>query len=69
METFALYTSEVWFEFTVLQFFVSFTFSVIVGLALGIGLSWPIGVGVGGGLLLLQYVFLGEFVCFFVVLR
>lgn len=60
METFAQFSAEISFEFNVLQFIVSFIISVIVGLILGVSLWWPIGVGVGGGLLLFQYVFLGK---------
>lgn len=60
METFAQYSAEIPFEFNVLQFIVSFMISVIVGLIFGVSLSWPIGVGIGGGLLVFQYVFLGK---------
>ena len=60
MEAFAVRSMEALFEFSWLQFLVVFLMSVLIGVVLGVAVEWYIGLAVGGGLFILQYIFLGN---------
>lgn len=65
MKSFTQHNAEPFFEFSLLQFVLSLLISGVVGVALGLTLKWYIGLAVGLGLLVLQYVLLGEVTCIF----
>ena len=60
MQNFTKHNIELSFEFSTLQFFGFFLVSLVVGLILGVLVRWEIGLGIGLGLLLIEYAFLSE---------
>ncbi len=60
MKSFTSHNADPYFEFTGTQFFTTFLFATIVGVILGLTVRWEVGVGVGCGLLAIQYFLLGR---------
>ena len=60
MKSFTQHNTDPPFEFSLLQFILCFLISLLVGVILGLTLKWYIGLAVGLGLLLIQYVLLGK---------
>ena len=60
MQNFTKHNIDLSFEMTALQFFGFFLVSLIIGVVLGVVLSWQVGLGVGVSLLLMVYTFLGK---------
>jgi hypothetical protein len=48
------------FSFSLLQCAISVLIAATIGIALWLGLNWKVGLGVGLGVLLLQYILLGK---------
>lgn len=48
------------FQFSMLQALISITLSVTLGIVLGLTITWYVGLATGAGILLLQYLLLGE---------
>ena len=61
MKQFTEHSADPVFGFSWVQFSLTFMLSVFLGLILGFTVRWEVGVGVGGGLFLLQYFFLCEY--------
>ena len=73
MEAFAERSSDMYFEFSTLQFFIVLFMSSLTGVTFGAVFYWPIGLGVGGGVFCLLYAILGQclrstFRCYFFLL-
>ncbi len=65
MKSFTAHNADPYFEFTGTQFFITFLFATIMGVILGLTVRWEVGVGVGCGLLAIQYFLLGR--CLFLL--
>lgn len=60
MEVFAERSVDVYFEFSLLQFFIVLFLSTLIGVIFGAVFHWPVGLGVGGGVFFLLHAILGK---------
>lgn len=60
MKSFTQQYTQGQFEFTKVIFFVFLLLNSVVGLALGLSTLWGVGLGVGLGLFIPEYGFLGK---------
>jgi len=60
MEAFAERSIDVYFEFSILQFFIVLFLSGLIGVIFGAVFRWEVGFSVGIGVFLLLYAVLGK---------